>query len=270
MDFSKDELHVLHARSAVLGASLVTCDLVGYVVSLVMIARASTWPAQALFAACGIVFVGRLFMLGHDACHQSLTPDLRLNRFLGTLAFLPSLHAYSLWDLGHNRIHHRYTNQRGLDYVWEPLDPEEYTRLPALKRWRYRAFRTPPGHLAYYGAEIWWRKMFFPRASEIGGYRREYIWDHVVVGAWALLGPALLIALRRYWFGPDLPWSDLAGTLIWGWVTPIAGFNVGMSAVIYLHHTHPSVVWTSGEPMPDAQIGGAVHDTWMRSEEHTS
>jgi omega-6 fatty acid desaturase (delta-12 desaturase) len=260
MDFNRDELSVLHTRSMALGTGMMACDVVGYVLSLVYIAHAPSWPAQALFAAFLMVFVGRLFILGHDACHQSLTPSRPLNRCLGTLAFLTSLHPYSLWDLGHNRIHHRYTNQRGIDYVWEPLDPEEYARLPALKRWRYRAYRTPLGHLAYYGMEIWWRKMFFPRTREIGRYRLEYVWDHVLVAAWAALGPALLIALRRHWFGPAVPWSDLMGTLMWGWVLPIAAFDVGISAVIYLHHTHPSVVWTSGEPiMPDAQLTGAVH-----------
>jgi omega-6 fatty acid desaturase (delta-12 desaturase) len=202
-------------------------------------------------------------MLGHDACHQSLTPNRRLNRVLGTIAFLPSLHQYSLWDLGHNRIHHRYTNQRGLDYVWEPLEPAEYAQLPALKRWQYRFYRSPIGHLAYYPIEIWWRKMFLPRPSEIGGYRSAYVWDAVLVGAWTAIGPALLLMLRRYWFGPE-PWTALASVLVWGWAVPLLGFTLGMSTVIYLHHTHPSVVWTKpgGEAeaaSSAAQITGAVH-----------
>src|ERR1700730_3836514 len=260
MDFTRDELHVLHARSVAIGAGMVACDVIGYVISLASVAHASSWLAEALFSLCAMIFVGRLFMLGHDACHQSLTPNGRLNRCLGTLALLPSLHQFSLWDLGHNRIHHRYTTQRGLDYVWEPLEPEEYARLPELERWRYRFFRTPLGHLAYYGAEIWWRKMFFPRPSEIGGYRREYVWDHALVGASAVLVPALLIALRRHWFGPTVPWSDLAGLLMWGGALPIGGFCVAFSAFFYLHHTHPSVVWPSREPAsPEAELGGSVH-----------
>src|SRR5476651_1733943 len=142
MDFTKDELHALHSRSAALGTAMLACDIVGYLVSIAFIAYERSWIAQLLFAAPATIFVGRLFMLGHDACHQSLTPNRRLNRSLGTMALLTSLHPYSLWDLGHNRIHHRFTNQRGLDYVWEPLDPEEYARLPALARGRYRFFRT--------------------------------------------------------------------------------------------------------------------------------
>jgi omega-6 fatty acid desaturase (delta-12 desaturase) len=102
--------------------------------------------------------------------------------------------------------------------------------------------------------------MFFPRPNEIGGYRREYVWDHVLVAAWAVAAPTLLIALRHHWFGPVLPWRDIAGVLLWGWILPIAGFHIGMSVVIYLHHTHPSVIWTGrDEVTPDAQVTGAVH-----------
>jgi len=260
MDFTRDELTVLHTRSAALGAALLLCDIAGYVVSIGFVAREPAWPVQLLFAGIASVFVGRLFMLGHDACHQSLTPNRGLNRALGTVAFLSSLHPYSLWDFGHNRVHHRYTNLRGLDYVWEPLDRNEYARLTTLGRLRYRLYRTPLGHFLYYGAEIWWRKMYFPRPSEIGGYCRSYVWDHVLVAAWTVLMPACLIALRHHWFGPALPWTDIAATLFFGWITPIAAFFLAMSTVIYLHHTHPTVVWTrAAQVAPDGQVKGAVH-----------
>ena len=42
---------------------------------------------------CGLVagfVIGRLFIIGHDACHQSLTPNRELNKVLGRIAFLPS------------------------------------------------------------------------------------------------------------------------------------------------------------------------------------
>ena len=37
-----------------------------------------------------------LFTVGHDACHQALTPSMRLNTWIGRLVFIPSLHAVSL------------------------------------------------------------------------------------------------------------------------------------------------------------------------------
>ena len=259
MDFTKDELHELHTRSSALGIALTACDAVGFALALIAICYTGSIVGQLIFAVLAAALVGRLFMLGHDACHQSLTPNRRLNRVLGTVALLPSLHPYSLWDLGHNRIHHRYTNQRDLDYVWEPLEPAEYARLSRLSRWMYRMYRTPAGHLCYYGIEIWWRKMFFPRTSAVGRYSRSYVWDHVVVSLWAVAVPVALVVARQHWW-PGAPPSDLAITVACGWILPVVLFTASMSVVIYLHHTHPRIVWTRGETTAtDAQLLGAVH-----------
>ena len=43
-----------------------------------------------------------LFVVGHDACHGSLTPDPRLNNWMASLAFLPSLHTVTGWKSAHN------------------------------------------------------------------------------------------------------------------------------------------------------------------------
>ena len=68
---------------------------------------------------------GRIFILGHDACHQSFTPNRELNKVLGRIAFLPSLTPYSLWDVGHNVVHHGQTNLKGFDFVWSPSSKAE-------------------------------------------------------------------------------------------------------------------------------------------------
>jgi len=54
---------------------------------------------SALIAA-GIV---RLFLVGHDACHGSFFAAKTLNHVFGRIAFLPSMTAFSLWDVGHKR-----------------------------------------------------------------------------------------------------------------------------------------------------------------------
>ena len=66
--------------------------------------------------ACGLA-AGLLFVVGHDACHQSFTPSRLLNRILGQVAFLATYHPFSCWDLGHNRVHHRFTNLATEDYL---------------------------------------------------------------------------------------------------------------------------------------------------------
>jgi fatty acid desaturase len=91
------------------------------------------WWAKLLSGVAAGFVIGRLFILGHDACHQSLTPHRNLNKWLGRIAFLPSLTAYSLWDIGHNVVHHGYTNLKGFDFVWAPTHARRI-RSPAFKR----------------------------------------------------------------------------------------------------------------------------------------
>ena len=54
------------------------------------------WWAKLLCAVAAGFMIGRLFIIGHDACHQSLTPHRGLNKWVGRIAFLPSLTTYSL------------------------------------------------------------------------------------------------------------------------------------------------------------------------------
>ena len=87
------------------------------------------WWAKLLCGLAAGFTIGRLFIIGHDACHQSLTPHRELNKWLGRIAFLPSLTPYSLWDIGHNVVHHGYTNLKGFDFVWAPYTAEEFSAL---------------------------------------------------------------------------------------------------------------------------------------------
>jgi omega-6 fatty acid desaturase (delta-12 desaturase) len=70
------------------------------------------------------IFVGMLFIIAHDACHQSFTSSRYLNHLIGRIAFLPALTAYSLWDLEHNRRHHRFNNVKRYDLDFAPMSPD--------------------------------------------------------------------------------------------------------------------------------------------------
>ena len=80
---------------------------------------------SALITA-GIV---RLFLIGHDACHGSFFKSQLLNDIFGRVAFLPSMTAFSLWDVGHNVAHHGFNNLKGRDHVWAPYSKEEFDAL---------------------------------------------------------------------------------------------------------------------------------------------
>lgn len=190
----------------------------------------------ALGLAAGFM-IGRLFILGHDACHQSFTPHRTLNRWLGRLVFLPSLTPYSLWDVGHNVVHHGYTNLKGYDFVWQPRTLDDFQALPRGRRLIERLYRSGWAPWLYYLVEMWWLRMYFPGARYMPSRRRIFFWDSVLVSIAALawiggLVAAALATRQPVWL-----------ILVAGFVVPFLFWNGMIGFVVYLHHTHTNIAW---------------------------
>jgi omega-6 fatty acid desaturase (delta-12 desaturase) len=238
---------------------------------------ASGWLKLLCGLAAGFV-IGRLFIIGHDGCHQSLTPHRRLNKWLGRIAFLPSLTAYSLWDVGHNVVHHGFTNLKGVDFVWAPSTPEEYAAMSPLRRALERAYRSGWAPGLYYMVDIWWKKMMFPSKSSMGNTSRPiFTWDCLLVTGYGLLWLAALV------------WAALAHgqsvalVLGTGFVVPLLFWFAMIGFVVYVHHTHVKVswhaernVWAKAQPFVSTtvhltfpmQIGSLLHHIMEHTAHH--
>jgi omega-6 fatty acid desaturase (delta-12 desaturase) len=182
-------------------------------------------------------WIGRLFILGHDACHQSFTPHRELNKVLGRIAFLPSLTPFSLWEVGHNVVHHGQTNLKGFDFVWAPASLEEFNAMPAWRKSLERLYRSGWGPVFYYIIEIWWFKMFFPSKKDMPSTRKVFFRDSCFVSVFGILWIAALVC------GALLTDQSVAILLICGFVIPYLFWNGMIGWVVYVHHTHPSVSW---------------------------
>jgi omega-6 fatty acid desaturase (delta-12 desaturase) len=196
----------------------------------------AAWAKLLAGLAAGFV-TGRLFIIGHDACHQSLTPHRRLNKWLGRLAFLPSLTPYSLWDVGHNLVHHGYTNLKGVDFVWAPLTPAEYQALTPFQRLKERLYRSGWAPGLYYMSEIWWKRLFFPSRQQMPTRRKTFTQDGLLVTGFALAWAAVLVWAAQVTAQPVLP------VLLTGWLLPFVFWNAMIGFVVYVHHTHVQVRW---------------------------
>jgi len=192
---------------------------------------------QLLCAVAAGFCIGRLFIIGHDACHQSLTPHRTLNKWLGRIAFLPSLTPYSLWDIGHNVVHHGYTNLKGFDFVWAPLTKHEYDELSFAGKLLDRAYRSGWAPGLYYMIEIWWKKMIFPNKEQMPTKRPIFIQDNLLVCGFAAIWLSLSV------------WSAYATQQSVAWVLFVSVFVPFMfwcamiGFVVYVHHTHVKVSW---------------------------
>ncbi|HZY17092.1 MAG TPA: fatty acid desaturase [Ramlibacter sp.] len=197
---------------------------------------APVWAKLLCGIAAGFV-TGRLFIIGHDACHQSLTPHRTLNKWIGRIAFLPSLTPYSLWDVGHNVVHHGYTNLKGFDFVWAPWTRDEFTALPRAQRLLDRIYRSGWAPGLYYMLEIWWKRMFFPSRRHMPTRRTVFLLDNLLVSAFALLWCAGLAAAA-------VATGQSAGLLLLaGAVAPFLFWCAMIGFVVYVHHTHTAVSW---------------------------
>ena len=226
------------ARSQTLRAVLLlifdACLWLGLIAGTVLLE--SAWLKILLGVIAGFV-TGRIFILGHDACHHSFTPHRGLNKVLGRIAFLPSLTPYSLWDVGHNVVHHGQTNLKGFDFVWEPLSKSEYDALSPARKLLERIYRSGFGPGIYYLIEIWWKREFFPNAKNMPAKRPIFLKDNLLVSAFGLIWVGLLV-------GSAVATRQSATmAILAGFVIPFAFWNVMIGFVVYVHHTHNKVAW---------------------------
>ena len=236
---SADERREFLQRSTALALAIFFSDLALFTVATALAMVPLHFLLNLFFSLWSGLFIGKLFTIGHDCCHQSYTPYRTLNTWLARIALLPPLHSASLWTLSHNHIHHRYTNLKGGEYVWEPWSPEEYAVASPFRRWLYRVYRSSIGPLPYYLIEMWGKKLFLPIAPEARREWRKHVFD---TGFLLVAYPAFVAGLL--WVGTTLaPDRPLWLTAVLGWILPFLVWNWLMGFVIYAHHTHPEVAW---------------------------
>ncbi len=220
-----------------------------------LLAPIAWWWKPAVVIACAAA-IGRLALIGHEACHGSLFPSSwRCNAVMGRLVFLPSLTPFRSWELCHNTLHHGFTNLRGKDVMFPPLSPDEFRRLPWWRRMLERIYRHPLGPGLYYLVEVWWKHLWFPRGGPI--------LDSLFTLSYGV-AQALLIALVARKTGQNA--AMLAGAAV---VAPFVLWNFAAGFVTYQQHTHPDVIWYADRRDWDpvtAQLQGSIHievPKWM-------
>jgi omega-6 fatty acid desaturase (delta-12 desaturase) len=221
------------------GLALFLFTFAGYAVSFAAFLLCQSIQARLFVAFSVFVFTSVLFLIGHDACHGSLTGNATLDKAIGRLSFLPSYHPYTAWEYTHNVLHHGMTNVRGRDPVFAPLSKAEYDSLPVAGRWIQRIYRTTLGLGLYYFVEVWWKLELFPsgRFRPLKNRRIQFQLDRLCVLGFAVAQCGLVIGFERTSIG------HLCATLATDIVLPFALFNLNIGFIIFLHHTHPRIPW---------------------------
>jgi fatty acid desaturase len=226
----------LRQRSLVRAGALLAVAAIGYVASMVGEVWLPTFVGRTVALGVVPLMIGALFVIGHDAAHNSLTPYGWLNRLLGRLVLLPAWHPYTSWVYAHNTLHHGGTNLRGKHPDFVPLTREEYDRLPRWRRLLEKFYRSPLGPGYSYLIGFYLGYILFPSKNRRSPLRRQFEWDRLVVfGFFALqiLGLYLLARQTPGLFLPALPYAFLDVILPWMiWVQ--------FMGVCIVHSAHPS------------------------------
>jgi omega-6 fatty acid desaturase (delta-12 desaturase) len=228
-----------------------------YFASLGVAIAPIAWPLCLAASVWAGIMIGGIFVAGHDACHQALTPSRKLNNWIGRLALAPAWTTRSLWIHFHNRIHHVYTNVIGIDYAVSPLSLALWRRAGGFRRTIYRLYRSPIGFLPYYLIEMWWKAHFLPWDTRVRPQWRAHLPDASFAMLWQV-GLVSLIFVVAPRINPDATWVHL---LVLGWLLPYLAWNTLIGIVIYAHHTHPDVAWCVQQDnrSTDLHIKGVVH-----------
>jgi omega-6 fatty acid desaturase (delta-12 desaturase) len=239
-------LRAYHADSIARPISDVAVHGFVYLMAVILVLA---WP-NSIVGGIAIVIVcykaGRLFEVGHDACHGSYTPSSRLNRWIGRLAFLPSLHVFSLWRFGHNVLHHGYSNLRGKDFVWVPLSKAEHDALPWWGRGLHRFYRhhSAIGMPLYYVVELWLPRLIVPRREHLRAALPGLSTDLCLMGGFIIVMAAACVAAASIAAAPgDMVLLGAVARFAAAVIIPFVYTSGMIGFVVYFNHTHPDIPW---------------------------
>lgn len=264
MDVNVASLTRHAGRQVALPVFVFAINLALYAAFLYQTAALAEPGLKLLAGVCAGLTVTTLAIIGHDAVHQSYTKLRRLNRLIGTLAFLPALHPYSLWEYGHNMVHHRFTAQIGVDYGYSPMTVKQWRSASPAARLYYRFMRSLWGQPFYYAIDIWLPKIIFPVSKHVGPFRPIYWLDLFITYAFLAVLLLGLGALNRAAGGPTPPdWGTaIADGALYGFLVPFIVWNLFISFVTIVQHTSPMGRWslpTGRHSTVEQQLRGTIH-----------
>ncbi len=207
---------------------------------LALLAGVVFLESMSLKIGCSILAglkIASLFVIGHDAAHGAYTSSKRANQLIARVAFLPSLHNYTLWLEEHNRNHHQSNNVKGIN-SWSPMSRAEFDALPVWRQQLEKLYRSPAGIMFYYMIERWWKHKFYPFT---GNDKR----DNKAMADFAFLVSCLggYIALLTL-TGNLLAHTSALELVLLACVLPFAIWNFMMGFTVYQHHTHETIPWS--------------------------
>ncbi len=233
--YIKQDLKEYRTTNHRIAALLLFGDLALFAGCFVALQWSTSWLVWLGLLAVQSLVVLRLSILGHDAAHQSFTASSTANAVIAAVGLGLSLHPTSLWQTGHNRLHHGFTSVEGVDVAWIPMSPDEYQRTSLVGRILYRLVRSPWGYGVHWTTHVWAKYLTFAGVGRVSGPQSRYRADCAI----AILINLVLLGLG-VWLTLPLSVGALAKTTM-SIAIPILGQHYLIGCLTYFQHTHPDL-----------------------------
>jgi acyl-lipid omega-6 desaturase (Delta-12 desaturase) len=185
-----------------------------------------------------------LYAIAHDAAHNTLTANKRLNKVLGSIAYLAGFYNYRLRLYDHLMKHHPLVNGPQPD-AYRPLSLAQYSAM-SPRRQAWERFVRSPNPLAWCAYAMVARLMkseTFPKKTMPADVRRE-AWAYAGL-MFAYVGGAL--AGLAWFSGFDA--ALFAKNVFFVGVLPFLAFQANQAVVVYFQHTDSRIPWfAEGDP----------------------
>ena len=193
----------------------------------------------AVFAGMALA---RMFSLAHNAAHENIVRNPRLNRVLAVVLFTPFFYNYVLWMYEHHTLHHPYPNDTKPD-AYKPFGKAEFDALPRWRQLLERLYRAPTiiGWGVYYLLQRHWSTKLAPPAYLPASLRRAAWWNAALLVAYGAVMLSLLAVAPLY----AVNLTPIEALLI-GFVLPLFVFEIHDGFALYVQHTDPRIAWFDG------------------------
>jgi omega-6 fatty acid desaturase (delta-12 desaturase) len=246
----------------VLSISYLVADLVFYAAFVYgAIVSDAVW-LKLLFSSGAGVMISVAAIVGHDAGHQSLSANKMLNRIAGTVAFLPALHPFALWEHHHNRVHHRFTAQIGIDNAFSPMTVLQYSKASRRQQAYYRFIRSLWGQPFFYLLDVWVPQILLPFTQRHPAMTRRVWFDLILVYVYFIGFMLICTYLSMKAARSDDVWAAIGNAFVFAFAIPFLIWNAFISFLSIVQHTGPDVRWVMPTGVPstvEQTMAGTVH-----------
>jgi omega-6 fatty acid desaturase (delta-12 desaturase) len=192
-----------------------------------------------IFSIIAGIVLAQIFIIAHETIHYSYAETKWQNELISGICFFLTLHSRILYKVIHINFHHKYINVKELDPNWNPLEKQEFDKLPWHSKLTYKLYRSSIGTLIYYVTDLWFKCYFFSIHPLINSDRKKY-----VLSSFAVIFAAIGQCIFFYQLGQTITSNrSIFEILFLSWLFPISICFWFISFTFYMQHTNPKIPW---------------------------